>query len=211
MVFNVCRRILRNDEDAEDAFQATFLVFVRRAASINPREQLGNWLYGVSSRTAMRARALRAKRQVKERNAYAEPESALSTEDADNLRFAVDEALESLPEIYRSPIILCLLEGRSRREVAKELGLAEGTLSSRLAKAKIMLGDRLIRRGVTLSAGVLLAAAAAEASKASASAAAQAATFDACLALAVGKPMVGLASPGALEAVIDLRTADSSC
>src|SRR5690242_3475215 len=111
MVFGVCRRILRNVQDAEDAFQATFLVLSRKAATVKPREMVGNWLYGVAYRTAMKARAMDAKRRTKEKQASAQPNATPSVDE--ELLEQLDHELNRLPEKYRVPIVLCELEGRS--------------------------------------------------------------------------------------------------
>jgi RNA polymerase sigma factor (sigma-70 family) len=156
MVLGVCQRVLLNRESAEDAFQATFLVLARKAASIARGEQLANWLYGVALRAALDARSRIARQKACEKRyrsmVPAEmPDPCVSGE----LRAALDEELARLPERYRAAIVLCELEGLSRREAAARLGIAEGTLSSRLARAKLQLKDRLTRRGFTLSSAEL--------------------------------------------------------
>jgi RNA polymerase sigma-70 factor (ECF subfamily) len=153
MVLGVCRRVLRHTEDAEDAFQATFLVLARKAGSVRPRELLGNWLYGVAQRTAMKARSMNAKRRVKERRAVelsGRPRAA-----SDDLLGELDVALARLPDKYRVPVVLCELEGRSRKEVAQRLGLPEGTLSWRLAYAKKLLAKKLRPCGTVALAAAL--------------------------------------------------------
>jgi RNA polymerase sigma factor (sigma-70 family) len=158
MVWGVCRRVLCNHEDAEDAFQATFLVLVRKAASISSRELLANWLYGVAHQTAMKARATAAKRKGREKQVTDMPEPAvIQQEQWRDLQPLLDEELSRLPDKYRGVLILCDLEGRTRKEVAGQLGCAEGTVASRLARARIMLAKRLTRRGVALSSGALAA------------------------------------------------------
>jgi RNA polymerase sigma factor (sigma-70 family) len=160
MVLGICRRILVDPHDAEDAFQATFLVLVRKASSIARRELLGNWLYGVAYRTAKEAKARAARRRAKEEHVVDDvPQAGLTRDDADHdLRDALDEELIRLPERYRLPLVLCDLEGGSRRDVARRLGLPEGTVSSRLARGRGLLRERLTRRGLTLSAGAVAAA-----------------------------------------------------
>jgi RNA polymerase sigma factor (sigma-70 family) len=153
MVLGVCRRILADAQDAEDAFQATFLVLVRRAASIVPRSRLGAWLYGVARRTALKARSSAARRRRAELEAgRTRPLTAPTTSAQIDLRWLLDEELGRLAEKYRSPLVLCLLEGKSRKEAAGLLGWSEGTLSGRLARAKVLLSRRLRRRGVTPAA-----------------------------------------------------------
>jgi RNA polymerase sigma factor (sigma-70 family) len=153
MVLGVCRRVLRNAHDAEDAFQATFLVLARKAASVLPRDMVGNWLYGVAYRTAMKARAMNAKRREKERR-VAEM-SRPTGEACEELLAQLDYELSRLHEKYRVPVVLCELEGRSRKEVARMVGVPEGTLSSRLAQAKKILGRRLSRYGTVAVAALL--------------------------------------------------------
>ena len=158
MVLGVCRRVLRDPDDAEDAFQATFLVLVRRASSVVPRDAVGNWLYGVARRTALKARQVAARRRVKEREAVAVPRDECRADDTwGELRPVLDEELDRLSDKYRLPVVLCDLEGRGRREVARLLGVPEETLSSRLATARRTLAGRLSRRGLTLSTGALAA------------------------------------------------------
>src|SRR6266567_8849302 len=154
MVWGVCRRVLRNHHDAEDAFQATFLVLVRKAASIASRELVANWLYGVAHQTALKARATVAKRRTRERQVTDMPEPAVSQQDQwRDLQPVLDEELSRLPDKYRGVIVLCDLEGKTRKEVAGQLGCPEGTVASRLARARIMLAKRFTQRGVALSGG----------------------------------------------------------
>jgi RNA polymerase sigma factor (sigma-70 family) len=154
MVLGVCRRILGGSHDVEDAFQATFLVLVRRGDSIRPRDQVGNWLYGVACRTALEARRAAAKRRLKERHVVprTHPEEDIWSE----LRPVLDRELVRLPDKYRIPLVLCDLEGVTRKEAAHQLGWAEGTVSSRLSRARELLGRRMKRHGLALS-GVALA------------------------------------------------------
>jgi RNA polymerase sigma factor (sigma-70 family) len=156
MVLGVCRRVLGNRDAAEDAFQATFLVLSRKAASIARREHVFSWLYGVALRAALDARAREMRRKAREKRwgAMRAVESTDPT-DTSGLREVLDEELARLPERYRSALVLCELEGLSRRDAAVRLGISEGTLSSRLARAKNQLKDRLTRRGVALSTATL--------------------------------------------------------
>ncbi len=156
MVFSVCRRVLGNIHDAEDAFQAAFLVLARKAASIWPRALVGNWLYGVAYRTALRAKSMIARRQAREKQVSELPDCAAPTASPwSNLWPLLDRELHALADKYRVPVILCDLEGQSQREAARQLGWPEGTLMTRLARARRMLAKRLNRRGVALSAGAL--------------------------------------------------------
>lgn len=148
LVFGVCKRILRHHEDAEDAFQATFLILARKAKSLRARDLLGNWLYGVAYRTSLRTRAMTARRRKKEQRAARS--SACMEPPQDDAAALLDEELNRLAERYRLPVILCDLQGTSRKAVADDLGIPLGTLSSRLAFARKRLALRLSRRGVTL-------------------------------------------------------------
>lgn len=158
MVWGVCRRVLHNEQDAEDAFQATFLVLVRKASSISPRSLVGNWLYGVAHQTALHARRTAARRRANEVQVKEMPDSAAVQHDPwPDLRPVLDEELSRLPDNYRAVVVLCDLEGRTRKEVALQLGVPEGTVAGRLARARAMLAKRLTERGVTLSCGALVA------------------------------------------------------
>src|SRR5262245_22145551 len=156
MVLGVCRRVLVNRHDAEDAFQAAFLVLVRKATSIRPRERVGHWLYGVAYRTAMKAKTMAARRRLKEREAGEMRRWDAGAVEVADWRPVLDEELSRLPDRYRAAVVLCDLEGKSRREAARELGWREGTLSGRLARARHLLARRLAHRGVVPSAGVLI-------------------------------------------------------
>ncbi len=160
MVLGVCRRVLRHEADAEDAFQATFLVLARKAAAVGRRELLGNWLYGVAHRTALDARAAAARRRAWERQVspMPEPEAKGGAEAGPDLRPLLDEELSRLPDKYRVPVVLCDLEGRTRRDVARQLGVPVGTLSGRLTTARRALARRLARRGLAPSGAALMAA-----------------------------------------------------
>jgi RNA polymerase sigma factor (sigma-70 family) len=158
MVWGVCRRVLRNHHDAEDAFQATFLVLVRKAASIASRELLANWLYGVAHQTALKARATAAKRRTRERQVAEMPEPEVVQQDLwHDLQPLLDQELSRLPDKYRVVIVLCDLEGKTRKEAARQLGCPEGTVGGWLARARVMLAKRLAQRGVALSGGALAA------------------------------------------------------
>jgi RNA polymerase sigma factor (sigma-70 family) len=156
MVLAVCRRVLGDEHDAEDACQATFLILARKAGAVRCSTALGSWLHGVAYRTAFRARNMRARQRARERRAGARTlDEHFRQEDLDEVLQLLDHELHSLPEKYRVPVVLCELEGRSRKEVAGQLRLQEGTLSSRLAYAKKLLAKRLSRRGAALSAGAV--------------------------------------------------------
>lgn len=153
MVFGVCCRVLGNTHDAEDAFQATFLVLTHKAATVRPRSRVGNWLYGVAYRTALEAKRAIVRRRAKE--ARAVPRTAPSEDNNDDLRAVLDQELARLPNKYREVIVLCDLEGQQRKEVARRLRCPEGTVASRLARARSMLAKRLSRHGLVLAGGLL--------------------------------------------------------
>lgn len=153
MVLGVCRRILGNRHDAEDAFQATFLVLIRRAGSIWPRDRVGGWLHGVAYRTALEARRSRMRRQHHE--AQVVPRTPPGEDAASEWLPLLDGELNRLPINYRLPLLLCDLEGLTRKEAAHKLGWAEGTLSSRLSRGRELLARRLKRHGLGLSAAAV--------------------------------------------------------
>jgi len=157
MVWSVCRRLLLH-HDAEDAFQATFLVLVRKAAAIVPRDMLANWLYGVAHQTALHARRTAARRRARERQVTAIADPAVTEQEVwRDLQPLLDQELSRLPDNYRVAIVLCDLEGKTRRDAARQLGCPEGTLAARLARARVMLAKRLARHGLAVSAGALAA------------------------------------------------------
>ena len=154
MVLGVCRRVTGNAHLAEDAFQAAFLVLARRAADVRPREALRGWLYGVASRTARKARAMSLRQCNREILLPSVPDRAAEPTyrpDSDALRI-LDEEVGDLPDHLRIAVVLCELEGLSRKEAASRLGVPMGTLASRLAKARKVLAERLRKRNVSLAA-----------------------------------------------------------
>jgi RNA polymerase sigma factor (sigma-70 family) len=157
MVLGVCRRVLRQEQDVEDAFQATFLVLVHKAASLRALPILGGWLYSVACRVASKARVARARRQAREARALLREAEAPDEEPLwRDVRRVLDEEVQRLPERFRVPFLLCYLQGKTNEEAAQELGCPKGTILSRLATARERLRARLVRRGVTLSAGVFV-------------------------------------------------------
>lgn len=155
MVYGVCLRILRSRHDAEDAFQATFLVLARKAADVRPAEQVARWLYGVARNIAMKARQNRERRRSIEALAGESRSTGSDIEIPENLWRVLDEEAARLPGHLLTPFLLCDLEGMTYREAARQLGLPEGTLSNRLAAARRKLADLLTRRGIVLPAAGL--------------------------------------------------------
>jgi RNA polymerase sigma factor (sigma-70 family) len=156
MVLGVCRRLLADSNDCDDAFQATFLVLIRKAHVVKKRELLAHWLYGVAYRTALKARSEAARRRAHERQHVPRGETGTEHEVIwRDLRPILDEELNRLPNKYRVPIVLCYLEGKTFEEAARLLGWPSGTVSGRLARARELLRGRLARRGLALSTGIL--------------------------------------------------------
>lgn len=155
MILALCQRLLRNDADAEDAFQATFLVLVKKAPAIACPAVVASWLYGVAQNTALKARAMQSKRRTKERETQSRAVVA-PTQDSPGVAEIVDEELGRLPDNFRLPVLLCSLEGKTIKEAAQQLGWPPGTVASRLARARKMLAERLARRGLVAGGGVLV-------------------------------------------------------
>ncbi len=148
MVLDVCRGVLRNEADAEDAFQATFLILARKAASIRKTASLGSWLHGVAYRTALKARVQSATRQKHEARAPARPIAEPDDLTWQEVRQVLHEELTGLAERYRAPLVVCYLEGKTQDKAAAQLGLAKSTLKERLERGRSLLRARLVRRGL---------------------------------------------------------------
>jgi RNA polymerase sigma factor (sigma-70 family) len=217
MVMGICRRILSDHQHAEDAFQATFFVFARRARSIRDRKRLGNWLHGVAFRTAMKARAQNGPR-FRETLHDSIPDRDYSQNMIwRDLRPILDQEITRLPEKYRTPFILCHLEGRTNAEAARLLQRPEGSIVTHLARARARLRQRLTRRGLTLSAAALSTALSQNAAPAAMSAIGIKSTAQAAVLIAAGQSATGEAifsqslvlMEGVLKAMVasKLRTA----
>ena len=160
IVWSVCRRILSRQEDAEDAFQAVFLVLVKEGPGIRNRGAIGSWLYGVAYRTSMKARRKMGRQSNLDQNAASRsPEEGPAGAAASReLMRVLDEEISLLPDKFRAPFVLCCIEGLSKSEAAQELQWKDGTVSGRLAAARKMLRKRLTRRGIQLSAAMAILA-----------------------------------------------------
>jgi RNA polymerase sigma factor (sigma-70 family) len=206
LVLGVCRRLLRGRADAEDAFQATFIVLFRRARSLDRRGSLAGWLYTVAYHVALRARAAAARRRIQERQVAEMPQTECHAEAVwRDLQPVLDDELNRLPEKYRAPVLLCYVEGKTNEEAGRLLRLPVGTVKSRLARARETLRRRLTRRGITLT-GAALAAVLAEKAAANVPSLLVASTLQTTLLLASGEaatapmPAVALAE-GVLKAM----------
>lgn len=144
MVRGVCKRFFRDYHDAEEAFQDTFLVLLRKAAGVSPREKVGHWLYGVARNRARKGRAATARRRRREVPVPQVPDQPTAPpEPLHDLWPQVEQELSRLPDKYREPIVQCLLEGKSGKEAAQQLGCPEGTASGRLCRGLALLKERL--------------------------------------------------------------------
>src|SRR5262245_10334361 len=194
MVYHVCRRVLRHPHDAEDAFQATFLVLAQELRALRQHSSLASWLHGVALRVSRKAKARAMAEQRREAGA-ARPE-AVPPDDLtwSEVRSALDAELSRLPDRWRLPLVLCYLEGQTQDEAADQLGWSKSTLRRRLEQARAALGSRLKGRGIAWSA-VLPAVLASDSLTATAmSLACVDSTVAAALAVVNGKPLALAAS-----------------
>jgi cytochrome c peroxidase len=197
MVLDVCRGVLGNEADAEDAFQATFLILARKASSIRKRESVGSWLHGVAYRTALKARARSAARQKNEARA---PARTLANPDDltwREMQEVLHAELAGLAERYRVPLVACYLEGKTQDQAAAQLGLAKSTLKDRLERGRALLRARLLRRGLGPAALLLATAWPSATASASLPAALAASTIEAACLCAAGQ-----AAPAAVSAKV---------
>jgi len=156
MVLGVCRRILGNSSEVDDAFQATFLILVKKAGSLGERDAIGHWLYGVAHRVALRARTIAAKRRAKQPGLAVLSETREGGSSSPELGWLLEEELSRLPGHYRAPVVLCYLQGMTHEEAARRLHWPLGTVKGRLARARALLKDRLVRRGIAPTAGTAI-------------------------------------------------------
>lgn len=155
MVYQVCQRVLHHPADADDAFQATFVVFVKKARTINRPDLVGGWLHGVAQRVAMKLRSQSAQRQSREKP-LADPVTPAPTEPGwRELSPILDEELNQLPDAYRAPLVLCYLEGKTNDQAAEQLGWTRGKVAGKLSRGRDLLRQRLSRRGLTLTSAAL--------------------------------------------------------
>ncbi|MCI0377246.1 MAG: sigma-70 family RNA polymerase sigma factor [Gemmataceae bacterium] len=197
MVLGLCRRVLQNADDADDACQATFLVLARKAAALRKRKGLGGWLHGVAYRVAANLKRQRARRLRREHAAASSP--ALSPERRGlnvtwgELQTVLDEELQRLPERYRAPLILCYLDGKTRDEAAQEIGISPGALHGLLERGRKLLRERFSQRGLTLSAALFASAFSASQTKAALSPTLVVASTKAATAVLGGQPLSAIA------------------
>jgi RNA polymerase sigma factor (sigma-70 family) len=194
MVLRVCRDVLRNEHDAADAFQATFLVLVRRAGSIRKGDSVASWLYGVALRVASVARSSASRRRLHERKAAAMEARLDGGRPRDDLEAVLHEEVGRLPEKYRAAVVLCYWQGLTHEQAAEQLSWPVGTVRSRLAWARGRLRSRLIRRGLAPSVALSAAASSAEAAPMSVPAVLVKSTAHAASRLATGQAAAGVVS-----------------
>jgi RNA polymerase sigma factor (sigma-70 family) len=200
MVLGVCRRLLDDSRDAEDAFQATFLVLLKKAGGLRDPEAVGPWLYGVAYRVAARIRARAARRPLEERNGARPHAVPPDCEPEQNeLRALIDAEILRLPEKYRRPVVLCYVEGRSHEEAARRLRCSTGSLRGRLDRAREKLKARLIRRGVVPAVGLAALSAGGEVASAAVPVPMVAATVATLVRAATATAVSGIASATVLE------------
>jgi len=193
MVLGVCQSFLHNSADAEDAFQATFLVLVRGAGAVRKRNSLSSWLYGVACRTSLRLRTTAARQRSRDKQvaAMSKADFTDTTADSHDLLPVMNEEVNRLPAKYRAPLVLCYLEGKTTDETAQELGWPRGTVSIRLTRGRDLLRTRLSRRGVGLSASALTTMLAQQVASAAIPPTLSNATVHAALLFAAGRTAAG--------------------
>lgn len=209
MVFRLCSRVLQSNQDAEDVFQATFLVLAKKAGAVQRRDSIGSWLYGVAFRLATKMKTAAARRRTKEARAEAKHQqdvlAAISAREAQDM---LDQELARLPDKYRAPLILCCVEGLARDEAAHQLAWPLRAVKNRLEQARLLLRARLARRGLTLSGALLLSVLCEQVGKAALSGGLIRSTVKAATTVAAGGAATSIVSPkvaalteGALQAM----------
>jgi len=195
LVMSVCRRVLANEHDAEDAFQAVFLVLAKKASTVAWQSSVSSWLHQVASRVALKIRGRRARQEQRRTASAREPAAeSLAEMTLGELRLALDEELQRLPERFRIPLQLCCLEGRTQDEAAQVLGWTAGTVRGRLNRGRELLRKRLARRGLSISATLLASALAQTTAVGAVSGPLIGATVQAAAQFAAGGPVAGLVS-----------------
>jgi RNA polymerase sigma factor (sigma-70 family) len=192
MVLRVCRRVLNHEQDAEDAFQATFLVLAGNAGSIRKRDTIGDWLHGVAYRTAMKAKRSAARRRNHEAQLRTAAPRARPSPTWDDVQAVLDEEIQRLPTCFRQAFVLCVLEGKSGPEAAAELGCKEGTVKSRVNRGRQALQRQLARRGIHLAALFAALSLTENAGRASLPASLFSVTIRSGLLVAAGEPAAGV-------------------
>jgi RNA polymerase sigma factor (sigma-70 family) len=193
LVHGVCRRILNDAHDAEDAFQATFLVLAKKAHTIHKVQSLASWLYKVAYRIALRARANISRRRTQEKEVILSMPPATPAEPLQReLGAVLDEEVQRLPEKYRAPVTLCYLQGQTNEEAAQQLSCPTGTVKIRLMRARDLLRKRLSRRGIGLTIAGVTALLLENAAQAAAPASLINATIHAATTGGVSAPVAGL-------------------
>jgi RNA polymerase sigma factor (sigma-70 family) len=203
LVLGVCRRALNDPNDADDAFQATFLVLARKAGSVGQPDRLASWLYGVALRVSRKARAEAARRRGRQQQVTDMPAAEPGREaDREELRQLLDEEVQRLPEKFRLPLLLCYLQGKTREEAARQLGRSPGAVKGMLERGRELLRSRLARRGVTLSAASLAAVLSENTLSAAVPAALADATLKAALLFAAGQATAAGGAAALAEGVL---------
>ena len=192
MVLRVCRAVLGDEQEAQDAFQATFLILARKAGSLWVHGSIGPWLYGVAHRTASAARSAAARRRRHERRAAEMTPRVTKAEEWDDLGPVLHEEVNRLPDRYRTPVVLCYFEGLTHEQAAGQLGWPVGTVRTRLTKGRDRLRSRLLSRGLAPAAGLLAAVGRGEAAAGSVPSALAVATVHAALIYAAGESIAGV-------------------
>jgi RNA polymerase sigma factor (sigma-70 family) len=195
MVLGVCRRVLQNEKDAEEALQSTFLLLARKASSIRKKESIASWLYGVAFRVSVRWRKrseLRSQREISIQEAFPHEEPSQQSHESrswNEVQAILDEELNQLPEKHRTPLVLCYLQGKTNEEVAGELGCPLGSMHHRINQARELLRQRLVKRGLTLSSTLFLGMVAEHSVQAAVPAHVMTATSQAALQVASGETL----------------------